>query len=449
MRFLCPARLASVTALVVLSACDRQHTPVEPAAAATAKIAVAASAHPRPDEAHFDSLAAAYPDFAGYVIGSAGELVVRAVNPERAGAWIAAVERDATARGHIVRRPNAPARALGAQFSWRSLAAWRDAVTEFAFDIDGVNFVDLDEARNTVTVGISAARFQDARVALLARSGVAGVPAHALHFKTNEPTPIAVERASGSAAVDQFLNDEHSVLRGGIWIVSFLNGAFLYNCTAGIVVDYYGARYLLTNSHCSEKLYALDATAFGQPTLARQFGTETHDTHYNLCNWKPCRYSDATLIALNGQPMANPRGTVARTLGGVQYGEGSETIDQGSPFFSITSTETSGHPVGTQLNKIGRTTGWTYGPVSNSCIDVLGSDGAYRKCSTRVSASVQGGDSGAPVFYFNYVMPANTARFHGIVWGGTTSYFDFSGYRSVERDFGVQDQGIMVATYAP
>jgi len=49
------------------------------------------------------------------------------------------------------------------------------------------------------------------------------------------------------------------------------------------------------------------------------------------------------------------------------------------------------------LDKVGRTTGWTYGAVEDTCTDYE-IDGWTRECSDRVDYSTSGGDSGAPVF---------------------------------------------------
>lgn len=80
---------------------------------------------------------------------------------------------------------------------------------------------------------------------------------------------------------------------------------------------------------------------------------------------------------------------------------GSITIDSANPRFRIIGE--AAYPVaGQTLEKIGRTTGWTYGQVTNTCVDtnVAGSN-ITLLCQDYVSAGIGAGDSGSPVFAWN------------------------------------------------
>ena len=94
---------------------------------------------------------------------------------------------------------------------------------------------------------------------------------------------------------------------------------------------------------------------------------------------------------------------------------------------------------GETVHKVGRTTGWTYGPVSATCrdINVSGSD-VTLFCQSLVRSGVGGGDSGSPVFYS---LAGNKARLVGILWGGGidqqgSTTFAFSPLENIEEELG-------------
>ena len=92
--------------------------------------------------------------------------------------------------------------------------------------------------------------------------------------------------------------------------------------------------------------------------------------------------------------------------------------DSGDPTISITSVRT-GSAKNDILDKIGRTTGWTWGRVKETCKDVRGETGVVVECADEVDFVTGSGDSGAPVF--KYTFGYRTAQFRGIVFG----YYDF------------------------
>src|SRR5205823_2733612 len=103
-----------------------------------------------------------------------------------------------------------------------------------------------------------------------------------------------------------------------------------------------------------------------------------------------CRYSD-TAYSQRAAGVAADQGFIAQTTA---VNSGSLTI---SGQFRIVSKGPS--VVGDVVNKVGRTTGWSQGQVTATCVDVivLGSLNAD-VCQDEVSASVGAGDSGSPVF---------------------------------------------------
>jgi hypothetical protein len=90
-------------------------------------------------------------------------------------------------------------------------------------------------------------------------------------------------------------------------------------------------------------------------------------------------------------------------------------------------------------NKVGRTTGWTRGPTSGTCIDVLAlGTNHIRLCQAIVNALVDGGDSGSGVFFRR----GNQSRVTllGILWGGSVDEanpeFVYSPMSGIERELG-------------
>src|SRR5947199_4171844 len=73
--------------------------------------------------------------------------------------------------------------------------------------------------------------------------------------------------------------------------------------------------------------------------------------------------------------------------------------------------------VGQTVNKVGRTTGWSQGQVTNTCVNtgVSGSK-IVQLCQDWVSASVGPGDSGSGVFA---ITSGTDVQLRGTPWGGT------------------------------
>jgi len=146
-----------------------------------------------------------------------------------------------------------------------------------------------------------------------------------------------------------------------------------------------------------------------------------------------CRYSDASRAAyVDGANQA--LGVIARTSGA---NNGSLEI-VGS--FAITSDDctTLGGCliVGNTVNKVGRTTGWTSGAITNTCVNT-GVQGTriVQLCQTFVSAGVGGGDSGSDVFQ---ITSSPNVKLAGVLWGGSSSgnQFVYSPFANVVKELG-------------
>ena len=302
-----------------------------------------------------------------------------------------------------------------ADFDWVSLERWQKQTSTEALAMRGTVFVDADEANNRVRIGVergaSAAQVK-------AAIGRLGVPASAVIVEEVEPVTLSAT-----------LRDQIRPVRGGLQI-NF--PGFL--CTLGFNATRGGQRSFITNSHCTNVQGGVQNTPYWQPTqtgAANQIATEVDDPRYRRNNGCPaqrrCRQSDASRAAY-ASGTTSTLGLLARTNGA---NNNSVTI---AGTFSIVA---EGNPVvGQMANKVGRTTGWTRGRVSNVCVDVnvSGSD-ITQLCQTLVSAGVGGGDSGSPVFLRQG--SSNNATLLGILWGGSGSNtFVFSPIANIETELG-------------
>jgi hypothetical protein len=303
-----------------------------------------------------------------------------------------------------------------ARFDWASLERWQSQAGSAALAMPGTVWVDADEARNRVTIaverGTSAAQVRSTVAAL-------GVPASALMLEEVEPVkPAATLRSRVRPVV------------GGLQI-NF--PGFL--CTHGFNAVRSGQRSFITNSHCTDVQGGTEGTPYWQPTQTMApvlLATEVADPRYtrngNGCpNGRRCRRSDAARAAY-ASGTNSTLGSIARTTGA---NNGSLTI---SGRFTISAE--GGPVVGQAVSKVGRTTGWTRGSVTNTCVTVnVSGSNITQICQTLVSARVGAGDSGSPVF--RQQGTGSSVTLLGILWGGSgTSIYVFSPIANIEAELG-------------
>jgi hypothetical protein len=117
------------------------------------------------------------------------------------------------------------------------------------------------------------------------------------------------------------------------------------------------------------------------------------------------------------------------------------TIAWRLPNFSIMITNEALFPFqGDTVDKVGRTTGWTYGQVTGTCqtggvYDSNSGKTYYLVCYHTANAGVGGGDSGSAVFYYDAVN--GTATMTGQLFGssGSTTFL-FSPLNNMQSEFG-------------
>ena len=206
----------------------------------------------------------------------------------------------------------------------------------------------------------------------------------------------------------------------------------MFLCTLGFNGVRAGVNGFVVNSHCTDVQGQNTGTQHFQPTVANGnlIGQEIADPPWDAMKCPIglvghlCRYSDTAYSQRDGTVTAD-QGFIAKTTG---VNTGSLTI---SGQFRIVSEGPS--IVGNVVNKVGRTTGWTQGRVTATCVDVivLGSPNADL-CQDQVSAGVGAGDSGSPVFA---IASGNDVQLRGILWGGTLdgTSFVYSPIANIER----------------
>lgn len=308
-----------------------------------------------------------------------------------------------------------------AQVAAQAASAFDRASAE-VLALPGAVFADFDEVNGRLVFGVENANaIRGIQTALTA----IGLSSSTYAIQVTQPI---VQLAT--------LRDAFRPTQGGIQI-NF--PGFL--CTMGFNVDHVGGRSFITNSHCTNTQGGSEGTQYWQPLSSTEpavIATEADDPTYFSTKGKNrtcprgrvCRYSDASR-ALYDASAASSRGDIART-GAPNTG----SLDVVGTF-SVTSQDdaTTNFPIGTVVNKVGRTTGWTQGSVTATCVNtnVSGSN-ITQLCQTIVSAGVGGGDSGSPVFRITDV---NNVQLVGILWGGSGSTsFVFSPLQQIQRELG-------------
>ncbi len=307
-----------------------------------------------------------------------------------------------------------------ATYGFLQLMQWHARMRSL-FALPGVVMLDIDEMANRLKVGVaeapisgttSTASFRAVEVALTQL----GVPRTAVTIVPMQPF-----------ATSATLRDNTRPIEGGIQI------AFsMFLCTLGFNGVRSGVAGFVVNSHCTDVQGQNTGTQHYQPSVAtgNLIGVEVADPAWDLMKCPIglvghlCRYSDSAYSQRDGTVTAD-QGFIARTTG---VNSGSLTI---SGQFRVVSKGAS--IVGATVNKVGRTTGWTAGQVTATCVDVLvlGSLNADL-CQDVVSAGVGAGDSGSAVFA---ITSGNDVQLRGILWGGNLdgTSFVYSPIANIER----------------
>ena len=314
---------------------------------------------------------------------------------------------------------------LKGDFDWVQLERWQTSAATEALAVPGAVFVDADEASNRVRIGVERGASGRVRAAL-AR---AGLPDGAVIVEEREPVTFAMGQGPGRPKAKPGGGGQslQGVVRPMIGGVQINFPGFL--CTLGFNVN---DNSFVTNSHCTTTQGGTEGTPYWQPTssASQQIATEASDPLYrtglNGCpSGRVCRFSDASRASYaGGADFA--MGGIAKTQ---RPGRGLTITGR----FTITGDGDA--TAGTVVNKVGRTTGWSQGAVTNTCVhtNVSGSN-ITQLCQNFVSATVGSGDSGSPVFQ---IVSGDNVRLVGILWGGSGSRsFVYSPISNIRSELG-------------
>ncbi len=456
----CPRLIsaACLALLVAASACDNAVTPSPTAAGGTGELTAAdfsalaqtarSEAIPGSVDDVFLQLAARHDGFAGAYLDPDGGLVLLSTRPDEARAAAGVIVDDLLGLVTLDERSaqsyrDREATVEAAAFDFLELAAFRLAVEQTLAESFAVVSLDVDERENRVAVGVDEAAGVSLG-ALSAALGALGIPADAV---TVEMTS-ALEFVSGSpgirppfiAATGQgsplpLLSDLVRPIAGGVQIKTPDSGP--NGCTLGVPVWHgsSGNQQLgfLTASHCTVIVGYDNNAQFGQPVGSTLISIEHEDPPLLNCGSSystNCEVTDAALVDFTAQTQVRP-GEVYLTNSSSSSGPGGRTVTgQSVPLSPATAF------VGQSVNKVGRTTGWTTGQVTGTCVsgqigslthpDLVQRTTQY-KCYTQTNLWVEVGDSGSALFSFIYDPDPETGRFHGILSArspsGTSSYF--------------------------
>lgn len=287
------------------------------------------------------------------------------------------------------------------------------------FELAGVVFTDADETTGRLVVGVL-----DREVEGLVRSQLARLGVLSRSVDVVETEPI-VRVAT--------LREKVRPVVAGLQI-RFSQ----YVCSLGFNAWLGSSRGFVTAAHCSSRQGEVDGTEYYQPLnrVPEEFvGTEVADPSFfrsadGCPRGRRCRYSDSNFNAGDNG--------VAFTLGGIARttGPNNGSLQIAGEFLISGEGEAT---VGETADKVGRTTGWTQGQVTRTCVNTgVSASNIVLLCQDFVENNVPivaGGDSGSPVFRIG---SSGRVTLLGNLWGGNSSgtMFVYSPIANIERELG-------------
>ena len=425
--------LAVLGALFV-AACQDAPAPTDPGSRINASLQADVARQDVPDQL---DVARAVPGFGGYFIDASGAPTVYLTDLSRRAEAEQALSGFLASFGWTA----SGLKVLQAAYDYLQLDAWYRAAWPKVLALSGAVSSDLDEGRNRL-------RFTGVSTAVLANiaSTLAGL---------GVPSAATVLQIRGPVLQVVSLRDKVRPPHGGFQIQFFPAPAspLVLVCTLGFNAVKNGVNSFITNSHCSN--------VQGGTTLPTDYYQATRGLIASPDNYIAFEAEDPAYVSGGECPLLRRCRTA--DVSRAQYGAGqsfsigkiarptllnSVLASDDTTFFQIDALNPSHRIVAEQatpvlgqvLNKVGRTTGWTQGTVVATCenVDVTDSD-ITQLCQSLVSAFVDGGDSGSPVFGF---YTDGTVFLGGILWGSSTDLvtnevqFIFSPYASIERELG-------------
>jgi hypothetical protein len=286
-------------------------------------------------------------------------------------------------------------------YTFPQLVRWKVSIGRAAGMLDELQFLAVSPINNKVRIGVVTNAGAESIRRLLPQIGI---PLDAVKFEVGG----RVRMLQGGLPT---LNDSVTPRIGGLQI-ELLAPGFDSLCTLGINVN--GGTGFLTASHCT---YVRGPDPVGSKTYAFQpligvniLADESLDPPYvsneeidccPLAQGDRCRWSDAAMFTYrSGQsPGMSGQGKIARTQISAT-GDGNSGSVRINGVFNILGSYSMGF--NDLFDKVGSTTGWTYGTVVDACVDIPSGPVANRYwyiCQAEITGSHSAqGDSGGPVF---------------------------------------------------
>lgn len=373
-----PFWIPSLVLGLIFAACtDHPDGPVGPQNATELSVHDLASDEPivfgQPDLMFLD-ISEDAPGFAGIIVENGKKIILAKEGTD--------FEEAAAAAG----LPDAPVKPVS--YSFKTLASWyRDFIQSLG---EYVIWTDIDERRNLLRAGV--------RNVQLAQEALEGqVPSEI--FELVEATPTRPHKE---------LNDRFRPVPGAVEITTF------GTCTHSLNADHWNSgEVFFTASHCLGDIGPNNEVDVNQDS--DRIGIEDYDPPWwtvsprtgDPCPYDWCRHGDYVMVAYD-QSSLSAGAELARTTG---RDNGSLTVDGAHPRFYIVAEAKDVNLVdGITLSKVGRTTGWTTGDITQTCInDKISGNSEWEAigipsgsvafiCVFRAKYGSDGGDSGAPVF---------------------------------------------------
>lgn len=440
--------------LLAIGCADNAEQPTGVRVEPSAQFAAAGPPAPRDvfgQDAEFLQLADSIPGFAGLYVAADGDVVAQLADlgqRSRATAVLGRlVERKRSQlRGRDGIPLSARIRHHQVKYNFIQLVAFKRAIKPLHSSIKIV-YVDIDEVTNRLSLGVRGPEDKSRFEAALAQLGV--------------PVDGVVIEVGSSVASLEWKSTGHDVFRpttGGIRI-GRIDG---YICTLGFNVyrsidpwspemgwtsPDFSTRYFLTNSHCTrsrgggtntertilyQPSFDVDPGSVGVEEIDRDWTTDYYGINGPCPPAKQCRFSDAALFRY--ETSVNSDRTTAVTTYWNQWTDGSRLTESSGEVWSVYRDSPY---AGLWVSKSGATTGWTRGPVSQTCVDTETDSGQpwWLYCQDLVAAFSGPGDSGGPAWALqDYFVSA-----YGLLWGGRTQPpygFFFSKWWQIEQDLG-------------
>ena len=273
----------------------------------------------------------------------------------------------------------------------------RDVLT-----IKGVVYLDLDESCGCIVIGAVSKEVNSSIASFIKEFGI------------DSSWVTIVQTPEYRLTAD--LTDKFRPTMGGQQIRTVGN-----SCTLGLPVYSWAMHNegILTASHCTQGPQGQNwGTDFFQgPSSADFIASESIDlesfdnTNHPECPTRRfCRFSDV-VYAHYGVANAGIRGRISRPTNMCNSASFPcfLTLDRPTDDIRI-AYATAGMFAGQEVDKIGMRSGWTRGPITNTCVDVnvveVDASGTVNQtditmlCQSLVATIAQPGDSGAPVFEY-------------------------------------------------